>query len=215
MHADVRLSGSIMPRNVNFGTNCSKYSPSSFSFLTPWQRRHDTFRIGDLVGIKFGHDFSEEKGYCSPRRWSNSDCQSFSSWSSHFVPECTGFRPQFLKLSQWCCWRIKSCAVLCCVHWCRQYGTVLGRLHPEDIGATVLRNVSNCSSVETAKHGTRFGSLLNHLCHIVIFLLWPVSVFWRILQNIISRLLERLNLTSKNTCEILSYSSYITWTRQK
>lgn len=180
MHADVWMSAGIVPRNVSFGTNCSKYSPSLFSFLIPWQRSHDAFRIGDLVGLKFGHDFSEDKRYCSPRRWSNSDCHSFSSWSSYFVPECTGFRPQLklpnawtcvrlLKLSQWCCWRIKSCAVLRCVHWCRQYGTVLGRLHPEDIGATVLRNVGNCWPVETAKYETRFGPLLNHLYHIVIF----------------------------------------------
>jgi len=75
-----------------------KYSPSLFSFLTPWQRGHDAFRIGDLVGLKFGHKVLEDKGYCLPPPDDRTLIASrLDRGLVIFVPECTGFRPQ-LKL---------------------------------------------------------------------------------------------------------------------
>jgi hypothetical protein len=98
MHADVWRSGSIVQRSVNFGTNCSRYSPSLFGFVTPWQRRHDAFRIGDLVGLKFGYDVSEDKGHCSPADDRTLIASLLARGLVIFVPECTGFRPK-LKFS--------------------------------------------------------------------------------------------------------------------
>lgn len=102
MRADLWMSGGIVPRNVNFDTNCSKYSPSSFSFLTPWQRNHDAFRIGDLVGLQvWSWLFGGQRIRSPPADDRTLISSRLARGLVIFVPECTGFRPQLKLPNAW------------------------------------------------------------------------------------------------------------------